>query len=136
MVYKMMISEFFKIIKQNLVLLVLTIVIVFIGTIILFLIDITFGFHSRNNKIKKYFHDHTGLMFKKRDCAKRIVFEFDKPVTKPIHSWFVKFPFNAKWYLDDELIDEKIIMPWVNSYKPNKPFNKLIEQFCDNDAKN
>ncbi|MFW9927923.1 MAG: hypothetical protein ACFFD1_00865 [Candidatus Thorarchaeota archaeon] len=79
------------------------------------------------NKIKKYFHDHIGLMFKSCDCAKPITFEFDKPTNQAIHSWFVGFPFEAKWYMNKKLIDHKIIMPWTNSYRPKKLFTKLVE---------
>jgi hypothetical protein len=118
-----------KLFFNNFVLILSVIGIVAVVTVILFWIDYTFGFGSRGrekNKVKKFLHDYIGLMFKSKP-TNPIVFEFDKPVTKPIHSWFVFFPFKAIWYNDDKVIETKIFKPFEGSYAPKKPFNKLVE---------
>lgn len=69
-----------------------------------------------------------GLMFKKKETAKILLFDFKKPTRIGIHSFFVFFDFVAVW-LDEEnkVIEIKKVKPWVPLLKPKKPFVKLIE---------
>jgi hypothetical protein len=49
--------------------------------------------------IRKY----TGLMFRTRK-TNPLIFNFDSPTNKSIHSWFVFFNFKAIWTLEDGTI--------------------------------
>lgn len=70
----------------------------------------------------------TGLMFKERETAKALLFDFKEPTRIRIHSFFVFFPFVAVW-LDkkNKVIEIKKITPFTISTRPKKEFNKLIE---------
>jgi len=69
-----------------------------------------------------------GLMFKRREKANALIFEFDKPTKMSICSLFVFFPFIAIW-LDkkNEVIGSEVVKPFTISVSPKKPFSKLIE---------
>jgi len=69
-----------------------------------------------------------GLMFRKKEKARALLFVFDKSTRMAIHSFFVFFPFVAIW-LDDknEIIEKKFIRPFRLFIKPKKPFHKLLE---------
>lgn len=69
-----------------------------------------------------------GLMFRRREKAKALLFEFKKPTKLKIHSCFVFFSFLAIW-LDDKnkIIGKKIVKPFEMSISPEKPFSKLLE---------
>lgn len=70
-----------------------------------------------------------GLMFRRREKSRALLFNFSKDVTMKIHSWFVFFPFVAIW-LDEKnnVLDFKIVNSWVFSILPStKNFRKLIE---------
>ncbi|MEM3116760.1 MAG: DUF192 domain-containing protein [Candidatus Pacearchaeota archaeon] len=76
------------------------------------------------NKIQRFF----GLMFRRREKAKALLFDFGKPVNIRIHSFFVFFTFVAIW-LDEKNNVLKIekIRPYSFPIGTKKPFNKLIE---------
>ena len=69
-----------------------------------------------------------GLMFHSRENCPAMLFEFSKPTRMRIHSFFVFFEFAALW-LDDknEIIEKKIVKPFLPSISPKKPFYKLLE---------
>lgn len=69
-----------------------------------------------------------GLMFRRREKANALLFEFKKPTRIKLHSWFVFFPFFAIW-LDNQgrIIKKRIVHPWEAFIGPEKPFSKLIE---------
>ena len=69
-----------------------------------------------------------GLMFKLKENAESLLFEFEKPTETSIHSLFVFFPFVAVW-LDkkNKVIDVKRVKPFTLSVSPKRPFSKLIE---------
>ncbi len=69
-----------------------------------------------------------GLMFKQKNNADALLFEFNKPTHLKIHSFFVFFPFIAVWLDEDnKLIEIKKIEPFRLSIGPNRKFSKLIE---------
>lgn len=69
-----------------------------------------------------------GLMFSRREKAKSLLFNFDKPNRELIHSLFVFFPFVAVW-LDkrNKVIDLKIVRPFRLGVRPKKSFSKIVE---------
>ncbi len=69
-----------------------------------------------------------GLMFKSKNKANALLFQFEKPTKMKIHSFFVFFPFIALW-LDDknQIIEQRKISPFGFSFSPKRPYNKLIE---------
>jgi uncharacterized membrane protein (UPF0127 family) len=68
-----------------------------------------------------------GLMFKKKQNAKALLFEFDSS-NQSIHSYFVFFPFVAVWLdKNNKVIELKKVKPFKLSINPKKPFSKLIE---------
>jgi len=84
---------------------------------------------KKMNKAKKVqgLNKYIGLMFKTKTTAP-LIFEFDKDVLIPIHSYFVFFKFKAIWYdKDGNRIEERIVKPFTSSVKPSKPFRKLVE---------
>ena len=79
-------------------------------------------------QICNYFGKIRGLMFRKKEKATALLFEFGKPTYLAIHSFFVFFPFYALW-LDDKnkIIKIEKIKPFRFKIKPVNPFVKLIE---------
>jgi len=69
-----------------------------------------------------------GLMFRRKEKARALLFVFDKAARMAIHSFFVFFPFVAIW-LDDKnrIIEKRFVMPFRLFVKPKKSFNKLLE---------
>jgi uncharacterized membrane protein (UPF0127 family) len=69
-----------------------------------------------------------GLMFSRREKAKALVFEFDKPTRMAIHSFFVFFPFLAVW-LDEEnnVLEIKRVKSFIPRIYPRKSYSKLVE---------
>jgi uncharacterized membrane protein (UPF0127 family) len=69
-----------------------------------------------------------GLMFRKKEKARALIFNFPEEKRLAIHSLFVFFPFLAIW-LDDknEIISIKEVKPFCFSISPKKPFSTLIE---------
>ena len=69
-----------------------------------------------------------GLMFSRREKAKILIFEFDKKRKIIIHSFFVFFPFVALWINEkNEVVDSKIVKPFVSYVSPSEKTNSLIE---------
>ena len=68
-----------------------------------------------------------GLMFKKK-TTENLLFDFKKKTDMRIHSYFVFFYFLAIWINEEnEVIEWKIVRPFILSAKPKKPFMRLIE---------
>jgi uncharacterized membrane protein (UPF0127 family) len=69
-----------------------------------------------------------GLMFRRREKAFPLLFEFKISGRRAIHSLFVFFPFLALW-LDDKnrVISSEIVSPGRFSVCPKKSFFRLIE---------
>jgi len=69
----------------------------------------------------------TGLMFRTKHTSP-LIFKFEEEVTTPIHSLFVFFSFEARWYDSDfDLIEQKIVVPFKTQIKPDRPFRVLTE---------
>lgn len=78
-------------------------------------------------KEAKGLRKYLGLMFRTRKTSP-LIFKFDNDVTTPIHSLFVFFPFEARWYDPDfNLIEQKVIVPFKIQIKPDRPFRVLTE---------
>ena len=69
-----------------------------------------------------------GLMFKERERAQAILFDFKEPTRFNIHSLFVFFPFVAIW-LDDKnkIVDFKVVRPFSFIVSSKRSFYRLIE---------
>ena len=66
-------------------------------------------------------------MFRTRE-TENLLFEFPKETTMKIHSYFVFFKFLALWLDEkDNVIDFKVINPFIFSVSSEKPFRKLVE---------
>lgn len=71
---------------------------------------------------------YLGMMFQLSPQVQQ--FNFDSPVTIPIHSLFCR-TFIAKWYkASGELIEERIVKPFRLNIKPKQPYTKLVEIPC------
>ena len=69
-----------------------------------------------------------GLMFKKRENASALLFEFDPRSRIPLHSWFVFFPFLVIW-LDgnNKMLEMRVINPFSFRILPRKSFSNAVE---------
>lgn len=69
-----------------------------------------------------------GLMFRRKEEARALLFDFKRPVSLRLHSLFVFFPFIAVW-IDGrgKVIGARKIPPFSFSAMPKKPFRKIIE---------
>lgn len=69
-----------------------------------------------------------GLMFRNKEKANALLFDFDKDTRQGIHSYFVGFSFLAIWLDENNKIAEyKVVEPYTALIKPEKNFRKLIE---------
>ena len=69
-----------------------------------------------------------GLMFRKKENAKALIFEFKSPTGMSIHSCFVFFDFLALWLDEDNnILEKKIVEPWRFSVSPSVKYYKLLE---------
>ena len=68
-----------------------------------------------------------GLMFARKKNAKILLFDLGKKCREPINSFFVFFPFIAVWLDGKNVIDVKIVKPFLPFVRPKKSFDKLIE---------
>lgn len=66
-----------------------------------------------------------GLMFKKRNDAVPLLFDFSDNLF--IHSFFVTFPFLAIWLDEDEIIKTEMVNPFTFMVRSPKGSNRLIE---------
>ena len=73
-------------------------------------------------------HRVKGLMFSRKEKAKALLFDFNKPCREVIHSLFVFFPFVAAW-LDNEgkIIEIRKIKPFTPLVSIEKSYSKVIE---------
>jgi len=69
-----------------------------------------------------------GLMFRRRENAPILLFEFGKPTRIILHSLFVFFPFYVLW-LDrkNNILEIVKAKPWRISIAVDKKFNKIVE---------
>jgi len=72
-----------------------------------------------------FFSKVRGLMFRRK--SKPLLFIFDKPTRISIHSFFVRFPFIAVWFLNGKPVDKMLVMPWKFSVNSRKEFDMLLE---------
>ena len=82
-----------------------------------------------NLKVHKvsFFGRFSGLMFRTRK-VENLLFEFSEDVNYSIHSLFVFFPFLAVWLdKNNNVVDKKIVFPFILSVKTKKMFRKLVE---------
>ncbi len=81
-------------------------------------------------KVKKlnWFGRVIGLMFSRREKAHALLFDFEKPVRVPIHSWFVFFEFYALW-LDDKsnVLEIQKVKSWRSFVRPQEKYVRLVE---------
>lgn len=81
-------------------------------------------------KVRKcgYFGEAFGLMFRRKESAKTLLFDFSGRKRLALHSLFVFFPFLALW-LDDKnkIVEIRKIKPFSFNVFPKKPFSKIIE---------
>jgi uncharacterized membrane protein (UPF0127 family) len=69
-----------------------------------------------------------GLMFRRKESSKVLVFPFKKETLTPIHSYFVFFPFLAIWLdKNNKIIEIKRINPFKPIIKTKRPFKTLLE---------
>ncbi|MFA5174330.1 MAG: hypothetical protein WC438_04075 [Candidatus Pacearchaeota archaeon] len=100
-----------------------------------------FGFRYKGKKkiikveeCRTLFEKARGLMFRKNSLP--LLFYFNKPTNESIHSFFCK-PFFAIWFLDNKIIDGKLVNSNKFSIKPKEKFNLLLEiPFNDNNFLN
>jgi uncharacterized membrane protein (UPF0127 family) len=69
-----------------------------------------------------------GLMFKKSN-HESLIFNFEKPTRKFIHSFFVFHTFEATFFLEDSNVERFIVKPFTLFIRPSKPYTCLIEVF-------
>ena len=90
------------------------------------------GFNHKSFLIKdyivcdNYFSKFRGLMFRGKEFSKPLLFVFKNPNRQAIHSFFCE-PFLAVWLFNDEIIEQKLIVPNKISVTPAKKFNYLLE---------
>lgn len=81
-------------------------------------------------RIKKcgIFGEAFGLMFRKKENAKALLFDFTGRGQYYLHSFFVFFDFLALW-LDDKnkIVEKQIVKPFSFGIKPKKLFSRVIE---------
>lgn len=94
---------------------------------------ITLNIRNKNfslevQQCKNIFSKLRGLMFRRRENASAMLFNFKNPVRIAIHSLFVFFPFVAIWIdSDGKIIEKKIVSPFHFRIYPGKNFTKIIE---------
>ncbi|MBM3228331.1 hypothetical protein FJZ20_00360 [Candidatus Pacearchaeota archaeon] len=94
--------------------------------------SISFNFRKKKFKIKARIcgclQRSRGLMFRKKENAEPLLFEFSKSTNLKIHSFFVFFDFLAIWFDEKgKIIEVKKIKPFNFCVIPKKPFKKLLE---------
>ena len=80
---------------------------------------------------KYFFQKIRGLIFRRRENASALLFDFKKMSKISIQSLFVFFPFVAVWCDDkNNIIEIKKVNSWKFCILPKKKFCKLIEIPC------
>ena len=79
---------------------------------------------------KNIFSKMRGLMFRKKNYARPLLFIWKNPDKRAIHSFFCR-KFLAIWIIKEKnktkIIDERIIEPFKSCVIPKKKFNLLLE---------
>lgn len=94
--------------------------------------EVGFNFKGRDFEIEceecSAFGMIRGLMFRSREKSPTLLFNFNKDVLMPIHSWFVFFPFVGVW-LDEnnQVIQVEKVGKFRSCISPKNNFRKLIE---------
>ncbi len=92
-------------------------------------IKVVSGRKSLSIPVKRtgFFRRGLGLMFRSSNTD-NLLFEFSRDSRWAITSWFVFFPFIALWIDKNNVVQEiSVVRPFVLSFKPKKPFRKLVE---------
>lgn len=73
-------------------------------------------------------HKVKGLMFSRKEKAKALLFDFNKPCREAIHSLFVFFPFVVAW-LDNKgkIIVIRKVKPFTPLVSIEKSYSMIIE---------
>ena len=76
-----------------------------------------------------FFEKGIGLMFCRRKNARALLFEFDKPASFHLTSFFVFFPFLVLWLdKNNKIIGKKIVKPWEITISSSvKSYYKILE---------
>jgi uncharacterized membrane protein (UPF0127 family) len=91
-------------------------------------------FYFKNKKIildveeSSLFGMFRGLMFRRREEAPVLLFDFANKCRRAIHSMWVFFPFVAVW-LDDKnkVVEVRKVYPWSLHVNPKNKFFQLVE---------
>lgn len=96
----------------------------------------TIKFNGKNFLIKDYricssiLSKTRGLMFRRKNYSKPLLFVWKSGLMMPIHSFFCR-KFMAVWMLDAgnkiTIVDEKIVEPFKSNVIPGEKFNLLLE---------
>jgi len=79
-------------------------------------------------KVCNFFERFKGLMFIPKEQAKALLFDFKKPVSIPIHSFFVFFPFLVIWLNNkNKIIDIRFVKPFNCLIHSRENFSKILE---------
>lgn len=81
-------------------------------------------FKIKVKKCESLYSQISGLTFKKNSLPLLFIFKKEKFIT--IHSFFC-MSFIGIWFINNRIIDIKIIKPNKFSIKPKEKFNKLLE---------
>jgi len=57
-----------------------------------------------------------GVIGRYPDENERYVFTYDEPQKLGVHMLGVSGPLLVRWLLDDELVEEKVLLPWWGSH--------------------
>jgi uncharacterized membrane protein (UPF0127 family) len=97
----------------------------------------------KGNKIKvsvkecNLFWKSVGLMFSRRETAKKLLFSFNNKQEIAIHSFFVFYNFLAVWLdKNNNVVDLKIVRPFRFCVFPSRPAFKLVEIPINQNNKN
>ncbi len=78
-------------------------------------------------KVVPFWYEGFGLMFKKENNAKPLLFSFSFPTKMTIFSWAIPFDFLAIWIdKENRVVETKVVKPGEVA-KPMERFKKLIE---------
>jgi uncharacterized membrane protein (UPF0127 family) len=73
-------------------------------------------------------HRVKGLMFSRKEKAKALLFDFNKPCREAIHSLFVFFPFVIAWFNSKgKVIVIRKVKPFTPFVSIKKSYSRIIE---------
>jgi len=88
------------------------------------------SFIQKNNHDYRHVHGidkYWGLMFRRRSCMP-LLFTFKEPTYRPLHSWFVFFPFEVIWYdATGTIIERRVVRPFQSGITPSGPYTSFVE---------